>query len=81
MPLSDTSPEMQAFYFQGLRQLTPEQRIQRGISLWEAGDAMQRSAIHRDHPGVGDADLRYRLAVLRYGPELADSIFGGQECR
>jgi hypothetical protein len=71
---------MQEVYFQRLRELTPEQRVDLGVRLWEAGDAMQRTAINRNHPGVTHAEFLYRLAVLRYGPELAQKAFGLHEC-
>src|SRR5688572_17285163 len=79
-PVSDTSADMQSIYFQRLRELTPEERINRGVRLWEAGHAMQRAAIHRQHPGIAEAEFLYRLAVLRYGPELAEKAFGRREC-
>jgi hypothetical protein len=72
---------MQAIYFQRLRALTPEQRIDLGVKLWEAGDAMQRATVHRKYPGIGEDEFRYRLCVLRYGPELAEKAFGRRtEC-
>ena len=71
---------MQTFYLARLRELTPEQRIDLGIKLWEAGDAMQRANIQRKYPGISEDEFRYRLCVVRYGQELAENAFGPREC-
>ena len=71
MPLSDTSPHARAIYFRRLAEMTPAERLNIAASLWSAGDSLQRAAAcHRD-PDASDAEITFRIAVTRFGAELA----------
>lgn len=75
MPLDhfpgDTSPEMQEVYYRRLAELGPAERIRIGVGMWQAAQAMQRAAILREHPQADEDEIRFRMAVSRFGPELA----------
>jgi len=51
--------------------MTPCERLNIGAALWAAGDALQRASARRDFPDADDDEINFRLAVTRYGAELA----------
>ena len=75
MPLSDTSPKAREVYYQCLKSMTPAQRINLGVALWKAGDSIQRAGIRRNHPDADEAEIVFRLAVTRFGLELARNVY------
>jgi hypothetical protein len=72
----DTSPEAREAYFRRLAEMTPSERLCIGAALWRAGDALQRSAVRRMHPEADDAEITFRIAVTRFGAELAGKAYG-----
>jgi hypothetical protein len=74
--MEDTSPGAQEVYFRRLAEMTPEDRLNVGASLWEAGDALQRAAMRRDYPEADEAEITFRVAVLRFGEALARKAYG-----
>ena len=75
MELSDTSPKAQEVYFRRLREMTPSERINLGIALWEAGDTLQRAAIRRENPNATEDEITFKLAVSRFGLDLARKAY------
>jgi len=75
MPLSDTSPQASEVYYRRLAEMTPCERLNIGAALWAAGDALQRAAARRDFPDADDDEINFRLAVTRYGAELARKAY------
>jgi len=71
MTLSDTSPAMADAYYRRLAEMTPAERLGIVLSLWRAADQLQRSVLRRDSPDASEEEVRYRLAVTRYGERLA----------
>ncbi|HEX4770946.1 MAG TPA: hypothetical protein VH351_08965 [Bryobacteraceae bacterium] len=55
--------------------MTPSERISLGASLWVAGDSVQRAAARRDNPLATEAEIAFRIAVTRFGPELARKAY------
>jgi len=78
MELSDTSPKAREAYYRRLAEMTPSERLSVGAALWTAGDSLQRSAIRRDYPNADDAEINFRLAVSRYGDEIARKAYRRQ---
>jgi hypothetical protein len=78
MTLSDTSPGASDAYFRRLAEMTPSERIDIGIALWEAGDALQRAAARHRYPDADEAEITFRVAVTRFGAELARKVYGRQ---
>lgn len=74
--LSDTSPKAREVYVRRLAEMTPSERLNIGAALWVAGDALQRSATRNLYPDADDAEINFRIAVTRYGPELARKAYG-----
>ena len=71
MTLSDTSPRAAEVYFRRLAEMTPSERLNLGAALWAAGDSLQRSAARRMFPDADETEINFRIAVSRYGEELA----------
>lgn len=73
--LSDTSEKARDVYFQRLREMTPSERLGLGVALWIAGDSLQRAVLRRENPSRDEAEIAFRLAVSRFGIELARKAY------
>jgi Rv0078B-related antitoxin len=73
--LSDTSQGAREVYFRRLAEMTPSERLGIGAALWTAGDSLQRAALRRTHPDADAADINFRVAVTRFGAELARKAY------
>jgi hypothetical protein len=78
MELSDTSPKAREAYYRRLAEMTPSERLSVGAALWTDGDTLQRSVIRRDYPDANSDEINFRLAVTRYGEELARKAYPKQ---
>ena len=75
MTPSDTSPAM-ADAYRRLAEMTPAERIGIALALWEAADRTQRAALRHRYPGASEDEITFRIAVTRYGEELARKAYG-----
>ncbi|MBV9155866.1 MAG: hypothetical protein JO097_06370 [Acidobacteriaceae bacterium] len=73
--MSDTSVKAREVYFERLKAMTPSERINLGVALWNAADSVQRAAILRLCPEADEGEITFRLAVSRFGPELARKAY------
>lgn len=78
MELDDTSPGARAVYFRRLAEMSPSERLGIGAALWQAGDSLQRSAMRRAFPEADEAEINFRIAVSRFGEDLARRAYGRQ---
>ena len=78
MTPSDTSPRAWEVYFRRLAEMAPSERIGIAAALWSSGDALQRAATRRMYPDADDAEINFRIAVTRYGAELARKAYRRQ---
>jgi Rv0078B-related antitoxin len=74
----DTSPKAREIYFRRLTEMTPSERLGIGVALWRAGDSLQHSAARRMHPAADEAEITFRIAVTRFGAQLARKAYGRQ---
>lgn len=51
--------------------MTPAERVRIGVSLWQAAYSLQRASILRSHPGIDENEVAFRIAVTRFGPDIA----------
>ena len=72
----DASPRARETYYRRLAEMTPSERLGIGAALWSAGDALQRAAARRMHPEADEAEITFRIAVTRFGAELARKAYG-----
>jgi len=78
MTSRDTSPAASEVYYRRLAEMTPAERINIGAALWAAGDSLQRAAARALYPDADDAEITFRVAVTRFGEELARRVYGRQ---
>jgi hypothetical protein len=71
----DTSPAASEFYFRRLAELTPVERINIAVALCNAAYALQRAALRHLHPDADEDEITYRIAVTRFGEELARKAY------
>lgn len=67
MPSADTPPDVQRFYDELWRRLTPAERFQRGIALILTSRAMAIAGLRARFPMLTDEELRLRLRQQLYG--------------
>jgi hypothetical protein len=72
----DTSPEARRFYYQKLRELSGQRRLEMMGSTSSLTRRMAEAGIKREHPQISPEELRVRLAVRLYGRELAQRFLG-----
>ena len=78
MKPSDTSPEASEVYHRLLAEMTPSERLAIGAALWMAGDNVQRASLRRMYPDADDAEITFRIAITRFGADLARQVYGRQ---
>ncbi len=79
--ISDTSPEIERMVLELRRAQTPGQRISNALEMSELVRSLELGLLRAEDPEAGEEELRYRLAVKRYGRELADRAFGRKAMR
>lgn len=73
--LTDTSERAREVYFGRLKEMTASERLRLGAALWTAGDSLQRAALRRENRCGDEAEITFRLAVSRFGLELARKAY------
>jgi len=73
---ADTSPEAWAIMEEGLRRMTPAQRIARAVDLTILTHQLALATIRREHPGETDREHRLRLAARTIDAETMKRAFG-----
>lgn len=75
-PGSDTSPEVERIMIEHWRRLTPEQRLQRAMSIGRSLNALICAQLRQDYPDATDREIKLRLAARSYPRELMIKAFG-----
>ena len=75
MTPEDTSPEAARVYFERLQEMSPSERLAIGAALWSAADRLQRAVARRDYPDAGEEEITFRVALTRFGEELARKVY------
>lgn len=73
--LSDTSASARLVYLRRLREMTSSERINIAVNLWEAGHRTQMAGMRHMYPNADDEEILFRIAVVRFGPELARKAY------
>jgi hypothetical protein len=55
--------------------MMPAERVGVAAGLWEAGHALQLSAMRRRYPEADDEEILFQIAVTRFGLELARKAY------
>jgi hypothetical protein len=75
MTLDDTSAAMRSAYYARLAELSPGERVQIGLRLWEAANSLQRAAVLRENPDASEAEILYQIAASRFGEAVAQAAY------
>jgi hypothetical protein len=71
----DTSPAADEVQRRRIAEMTPAERINIGVAMWQAADSLQRAALRREYPNDSEEDITFRIAVIRFGEELARKAY------
>lgn len=71
---TDTSNEAHQIQLEGLRRMTPQQRIAKTCELSHRVRKMAFDAIRRRYPDYSEEEVRLAFIELTYGRELADAV-------
>jgi len=72
----DTTEEAWAVVEDGLRRMTPAERVRRALMLTVAAHAVALAQIRRRHPGEDERRTRQRLAARLLSPATMRAAFG-----
>jgi hypothetical protein len=74
--VQDTAPASRTRYYELLRGLPPDRRLQAMLRLSRATRELALAGIRERHPSAGELELRVRLTVRLYGRDVAQRLFG-----
>jgi hypothetical protein len=73
---SDTHPKMEALQIQLWRQASPTRKMHMLAQLNAAAHLLAWTGLRSQFPQASEAELRFKLAVLLLGEELARKVYG-----
>jgi hypothetical protein len=71
---SDTPPDVERVQIEGLRRLTPTQRLGLAAMLTHSTFALSMRGFRRLHPELREQELSILWCRLLYGAELAEKV-------
>lgn len=75
-PFSDTHPKMEALQIQIIRRMPAWKKMSIVDSLNETVKTLALSGIKERHPNASPEQVRYLLAGMMFGAELARKVYG-----
>ncbi|GAB4504417.1 MAG: hypothetical protein Fur0043_14110 [Anaerolineales bacterium] len=75
---SDTHPKMEALQIQLWRQASPTRKMNMLAQLNKSAQTLALSGLRAQFPQASEAELRFKLAALLLGEDLARKVYG--EC-
>jgi len=72
---SDTHPQMEALQIALWRQASPTRKMQMLAQLNASARLLALAGLRSRFPNAGEAELRFKLACLLYGEELARKVY------
>ncbi len=73
---SDTHPKMEALQIQLWRQASPTRKMQALAQLNASARMLAMTGLRLRFPNANEAELRFKLACLLLGDELARRVYG-----
>lgn len=73
---SDTHPKMEALQIQLWRQASPTRKMQMVAQLNASARLLAMAGLRSRFPQASESELRFKLAVLLLGDELAQKVYG-----
>lgn len=72
----DTHPKMEALQIQLWRQASPTRKMQMLAQLNASARLLALTGLRSQYPQASESELRYKLAALLLGEELARKVYG-----
>ena len=73
----DTHPKMETLQIQLWRQASPTKKMQMLAQLNKSAHLLALTGLRSQYPQISEAELRFKLAGLLLGFELAQKVYGG----
>ena len=73
---SDTHPKIEALQIQLWRQASPTRKMQMVAQLNASARLLALTGLRSRFPHASEAELRFKLAVLLLGDDLAHKVYG-----
>jgi hypothetical protein len=73
---SDTHPKMEALQIQLWRQASPTRKMNMLAGLNQSARLLALTGLRSRFPNASEAEIRFKLAVLLLGEELAQKVYG-----
>ncbi|HUN21552.1 MAG TPA: hypothetical protein PK299_00310 [Anaerolineales bacterium] len=73
---SDTHPKMEALQIQLWRQATPTRKMNMLAQLNKSAQMLAQAGLRSQYPQASEAELRFKLACMILGDELAHKVCG-----
>jgi hypothetical protein len=73
---SDTHPKMEAMQIQLWRQASPTRKMQMLAQLNASARLLALTGLRSQFPQASEAELRFKLAALLLGDDLASKVYG-----
>lgn len=74
---SDTHPDIEALQVELWRQASPTHKMNQLAQLNAAARLLALAGLRSQHPQASESELRFKLARLLLGDELAHKVYGG----
>jgi hypothetical protein len=74
----DTSPEAWKVLIGLIRQMTPEERLQRCLELTQAKRLAAEAGLREAHPQASEREIFLRAGKQRLGAELFHKVYGDE---
>ena len=73
---SDTHPKMEALQIQLWRQASPTRKMNMLAQLNASARLLALTGLRAQYPQASEDELRFKLAVLLFGDDLARKVYG-----
>ena len=74
--LNDTHPEIEALQIRLLREMPVWRKLELLTQLNQMAYKFAMAVVRQRHPAASEAQLKWRMAALLYGEELAEKAYG-----
>jgi hypothetical protein len=75
-PLEQTNPEIERLLIEGIRRMTPGEKLRRIVALNEMLDALTLAGLREQYPEADNVELRMRLASRKLPADLMKKAYG-----
>lgn len=76
--LTDTSPDVERLQVELFRAMSPGRKLLLVADMWATVRALALAGVRERFPKASEAEIRFRLAEVLVGEELARKAYGGE---